>query len=206
MALYFVLLYLFFFLLKFLFSYQIVYRTYIICYPTTYAVYYEDEYGNSGEREETEYNCTDFVFRVYLLEPGDLLEWGETGGDTGGGGGSGSSSGQTEVPDRDTDNNGIIDCWSYSIISSNLFISSYFGETRGDKVHNGIDITGPDVDGKPIVSAVNGYVVEIGENEFNGIYIKLKSIMVFTGHNLHISVSTEIRNGYVNPLDILGDC
>lgn len=71
----------FIFLVLTLSSWQIIYKTYTICFPVTAIVIIEDEYGNRGEREETEYRCNEYTFAVYLLEPGDIYSGsGEAGG------------------------------------------------------------------------------------------------------------------------------
>ncbi|MBC7361593.1 MAG: M23 family metallopeptidase [Candidatus Aminicenantes bacterium] len=217
--------------------------SYTFCSPMTYIIIAEDEFGNRTEREEVEYVCRDYTFAAYLLEPGDIYEGDGSGGL---GGSSGGVPGNSSAGSRDSDADGIVDCWSYLIMdSSGLFIRSYFGEERGDKIHNGIDITSIDIDGKPVISAVNGEIVEIGYNQWNGYYIKIRdnrgmywtychlaedeenllqlyegqgvncglSIIGYvdnsgnsSGPHLHLSVSTEIRNSYIDPLELLGDC
>ncbi|MGB9836776.1 MAG: M23 family metallopeptidase [Candidatus Saccharicenans sp.] len=234
-----------FFLGKYLSSRQTIYQTYSICSSTTYITIAEDEFGNTTEREEVEYVCRDYTFAAYLLERGDLYDG--DGGSGGPGGNSGGGTGFTSSGSRDSDADGLVDCWSYLIMdSSGLYISSYFGEERsGGTIHNGIDITSADINGKPVISAVSGEIVEIGYNQGNGYYIKIRdnrgmywtychlaedeknllqireglgvnsglSIIGYvnnsgnsSGPHLHLSVSAEIRNGYINPLEVLGDC
>jgi len=235
----------FLFFVSTLSSWQILYQTYTICFPVTAFVIIEDEYGNRGQREETEYRCNEYIFAVYLLEPGDIYSGsGNTGSNPGGAGGAGSSAGGGS---RDADLNGVVDCWSYLVANaSGLYISSYFGEVRpSGKIHNGIDITGSVIDGLPVISATSGEIVEIGYNDFNGYYVKIKDNRGFywtychlkedednllqltvgqgvncglsiigyvdnsgnsSGPHLHLSLSAEIRNSYLNPLDLLNNC
>lgn len=230
---------------KYLISWQTIYQTYSICSSTTYITIAEDEFGNMTEREEVEYVCRDYTFAIYLLDPGDFYEG--DGGGSGTGGGSGGIPGNSSGGSRDSDANGLVDCWSYLIVdSSGQFISSYFGEIRDEgRIHNGIDITSMDIEGKPVISAVSGEIVEIGYNQWNGNYVKIRDnrgmywtychlvedeenlLQIYvglgvncglsiighvdnsgnsTGPHLHLSVSSEPRNGYINPLDLLGNC
>lgn len=85
--LYLLVVFLVFFLGKYLSSWQTIYQTYSICGSTTYITIAQDEFGNITEREEVEYICRDYTFAIYLLEPGDFYEGDGSGVGTGGGSG-----------------------------------------------------------------------------------------------------------------------
>lgn len=82
-------------------------------------------------------------------------------------------------------------------------ISSYFGKRfyRGKwETHDGIDIAAPE--GSPIVS-VSGGVVEEGQDDLNGIYVRVKDLL-YSYSYIHMSKKYVVNGEKVLPGQVIG--